>query len=222
MNRNLRLLTLCQGLFLTNNVTFIADQRPGRPGAGAAGLDGDAAGHRLCGRRRALRPGWSRGPSGAAAASARSRLGLVVALLSALLCAYAASQPQLLAAVRGDPGGRLLQRQRRPVPLRRGRAGGSPAPEKAVSLGAWPAACWARWPARTSPRARGTCSPAPFAGAYLALAAVALLALVLSRSSSSRRCAGPSAAPAAAGRWRRSCASRCSSSPPWPARSATA
>ena len=54
MNRNLWLLAICQGLFLTNNVTFIAIN--GLVGLALAPLrlDGDAAGDGLRGRRRAV------------------------------------------------------------------------------------------------------------------------------------------------------------------------
>jgi hypothetical protein len=43
MNRNLWLLAICQGLLLTNNVTFIAINGLVGLGIGAARLDGDAA-----------------------------------------------------------------------------------------------------------------------------------------------------------------------------------
>jgi len=89
MNQNLALLALCQGLFLTNNVVFIAIN-------GLVGLQlapqgwmatlpvmgyvvGGALSTALVARSQAL---WGR--------KASFQAGLLVALLSALLCAWAA------------------------------------------------------------------------------------------------------------------------------------
>ena len=89
MNRNLLLLTLCQGLFLTNNVVFIAIN--GLVGLSLAPVSwmatlpitgyvlGGALSTGLVARTQAR---WGRRRS--------FQLGLVVAVLSAALCAYAA------------------------------------------------------------------------------------------------------------------------------------
>src|SRR6478735_7011871 len=69
MNRNLWLLTICQGLFLTNNVTFIAIN--GLVGLALA-TSLVARAQRRFGRRRSF------------------QIGIAVALGSALLCAQAA------------------------------------------------------------------------------------------------------------------------------------
>ena len=90
MNRNLLLLSLCQGLFLTNNVVFIAIN-------GLVGLSLAPQGW------LATLPmtGYVLGGALSTAVVARMQLrlgrkrsfqiGLVVAMLSALLCAYAAA-----------------------------------------------------------------------------------------------------------------------------------
>jgi len=89
MNRNLLLLALCQGLFLTNNVVFIAiNGLVGlslAPAAWMATLPvtsyvvGSALSAGLVARTQAL---WGRQRS--------FQLGLIVAVFSTLLCAYAA------------------------------------------------------------------------------------------------------------------------------------
>ena len=68
MNLRLLLLTLCQGLFLTNNVTFIAINRPGL-GRASRPTAGRPACHGL--RRRRARPAraWARAASACRAAA---------------------------------------------------------------------------------------------------------------------------------------------------------
>ena len=88
MNRYLLLLALCQGLFLTNNVTFIAIN--GLVGLSLAPLGWMATlpvtGYVVGGALSAMPVAWLQAHFG----RKRSfQLGLVVAVLSAALCAYA-------------------------------------------------------------------------------------------------------------------------------------
>lgn len=89
MNRNLSLLALCQGLFLTNNVTFIAIN--GLVGLALAPYGWMATlpvmGYVVGG---ALSTSLVARTQSAYGRKTSFQLGLVVALLSALLCAYAA------------------------------------------------------------------------------------------------------------------------------------
>ena len=177
MNRNLWLLAVLQGLFLTNNVTFIAIN-------GLVGLSlapygwmatlpvmGYVVGSALC-----------TGPVAYAQARlGRSRafqLGLAVALGSALLCAYAASTRQfwLLCAAT-----LLAGYYNANATLYRFASAELAAPsarEKAVSLvmagGLLGAVIGPNLAARTR-----NLADAPFVGAYLALAVTALLAMLL-------------------------------------------
>ncbi len=177
MNRHLLLLTLCQGLFLTNNVTFIAIN-------GLVGLQLAPFGW------MATLPVMGYVVGGALAtplvARAQARLGrkrsfqigLVVALGSALLAAFAAWTRQfwLLVAATMVAGYYSANGQ-----LYRFAAAELAAPawrEKAVSLvlaggllGAITGPNLAAW--------TRTLLPVPFVGAYLALAGVALLAMAV-------------------------------------------
>ncbi|WOP15497.1 MFS transporter [Ottowia sp. SB7-C50] len=177
MNRHLLLLTLCQGLFLTNNVTFIAIN-------GLVGLQLAPFGW------MATLPVMGYVVGGALAtplvARAQARLGrkrsfqigLLVALGSALLAAFAASTRQfwLLVAATMIAGYYSANGQ-----LYRFAAAELAAPdwrEKAVSLvlaggllGAIVGPNLAAW--------TRTLLPTPFVGAYLALAVVALLGMAV-------------------------------------------
>ena len=75
MNRQLLLLALCQGFFLTNNVTFIAINGLVGLRARAERVAGDAAGHRAMSPAARCAPAWSAATSARGAASARSRPG---------------------------------------------------------------------------------------------------------------------------------------------------
>jgi MFS family permease len=177
MNRNLWLLALLQGLFLTNNVTFIAIN-------GLVGLSLAPYGW------MATLPvmGYVVGSALFTGVVARSQsrfgrqrafqLGLAVALVSALLCAYAASTRQfwllcagtLLAGYYSANGAlyRFASAELAQPAMR----------EKAVSL----VMAGGLIGAVAGPNlAAGTRNwmAAPFAGAYIALAGVALLAMLL-------------------------------------------
>ena len=177
MNRNLWLLAICQGLFLTNNVTFIAIN--GLVGLNLAPLGwmatlpvmgyvvGGAMSTGLVARTQRL---FGRKTS--------FQLGLGIAVLSALLCCYAAYSKNfwLLVAATVVAGYYNANAQ-----LYRFAAAELALPafrEKAISL----VMAGGLIGAVAGPNlAAGTRSltAVPFAGAYLALAGVALLAMAL-------------------------------------------
>ncbi len=175
MNKNLALLALCQGLFLTNNVVFIAIN-------GLVGLElapqgwmatlpvmgyvvGGALSTALVARSQAQ---WGR--------KASFQAGLLVALLSALLCAWAAVGRQfwLLCAatvVAGYYNANAQLYRFAAVELAPPQAR-----ERAVSLvlaGGLIGAVAGPYLARVT----RTLFAVPFAGAYLALVGVALLSM---------------------------------------------
>jgi MFS family permease len=177
MNKNLWLLTLCQGLFLTNNVTFIAIN--GLVGLSMAPLGWMATlpvmGYVVGG---ALSTGLVARTQQRFGRKNSFQLGLLVALGSALLCAWAAysSQFWLLVAATLVAGYYNANAQ-----LYRFAAAELAAPafkEKAVSLvmagGLLGAVAGPNLAAATR-----SMTTVPFAGAYLALAGVALLAMLL-------------------------------------------
>lgn len=177
MNKNLWLLTLCQGLFLTNNVTFIAIN--GLVGLSLAPLGWMATlpvmGYVVGG---ALSTGLVARTQQRFGRKNSFQLGLLVALGSALLCAWAAysSQFWLLVAATLVAGYYNANAQ-----LYRFAAAELAAPafkEKAVSLvmagGLLGAVAGPNLAAATR-----SLTTVPFAGAYLALAGVALLAMLL-------------------------------------------
>lgn len=177
MNRSLWLLAACQGLYLTNNITFIAIN--GLVGLSLAPLGwmatlpvmGYVVGGALStGVVARTQQRWGRQRS--------FQAGLLVALLSALLCAYAAvTRDFWLLCVATVVAGyynanaglyRFAAAELAPAPAR----------EKAVSLvmagGLLGAVVGPNLAARTK-----DVFAVPFAGAYLALAGVALLSMVL-------------------------------------------
>ncbi len=177
MNLNLWLLTLCQGLFLTNNVTFIAIN--GLVGLSLAPLGWMATlpvmGYVVGG---ALSTGLVAKTQKRFGRKNSFQLGLAVALGSALLCAWAAytSQFWLLVGATLIAGYYNANAQ-----LYRFAAAELAVPafkEKAVSLvmagGLIGAIAGPNLAAYTR-----NLTAVPFAGAYLALAGVALLAMVL-------------------------------------------
>jgi len=177
MNRNLWLLAICQGLFLTNNVTFIAIN--GLVGWRLAPLGWMATlpvmGYVVGG---ALSTGLVAYTQRRFGRKASFQFGLVVAVLSALLCCYAAYSKNfwLLVAATVVAGYYNANAQ-----LYRFAAAELALPafrEKAVSL----VMAGGLIGAIAGPNlAAGTRSltEVPFAGAYLALAGVALLAMGL-------------------------------------------
>ncbi|MBX3585480.1 MAG: MFS transporter [Ramlibacter sp.] len=175
-NKNLSLLALCQGLFLTNNVTFIAIN--GLVGLALAPLGWMATlpvmGYVVGG---ALSTGLVARTQSRYGRKASFQLGLVVALLSALLCAYAAFTRNfwLLCAATVVAG--YYNANASLYRFAAAELAGQTAQEKAVSLvmagGLIGAVIGPNLAARTR-----SLFEVPFAGAYIALAGVALLAMV--------------------------------------------
>jgi MFS family permease len=177
MNKNLWLLTLCQGLFLTNNVTFIAIN--GLVGLSLAPLGWMATlpvmGYVVGG---ALSTGLVARSQKRFGRKISFQLGLAVALVSALVCGWAAytSQFWLLVAATLVAGYYNANAQ-----LYRFAAAELAKPdfkEKAVSL----VMAGGLLGAIAGPNlasATRSLTTVPFAGAYLALAGVALLAMLL-------------------------------------------
>ena len=177
MNRNLWLLTICQGLFLTNNVTFMAVN-------GLVGLNLAPFGW------MATLPLMAYVVGGAMSTPLVTRtqirfgrkvsfqLGLCVAVLSALLCCYAAYSKNfwLLVAATVVAGYYNANAQ-----LYRFAAAELAAPafkEKAISLVMAGGLLGAVLGPNLASKTRSL-TDVPFAGAYLALAVVALLAMAL-------------------------------------------
>ena len=177
MNRQLWLLTLCQGLFLTNNVTFIAIN--GLVGLNLAPLGWMATlpvmGYVVGGALSTSLVAYTQRRFGR---KTSFQLGLAVGFLSALLCCYAAYSRNfwLLVAATVVAGYYNANAQ-----LYRFAAAELAAPafrEKAIS---WVMAGGLIGAVAGPNLASATRSltATPFAGAYLALAAVALLAMAL-------------------------------------------
>lgn len=177
MNRNLWLLAICQGLFLTNNVTFIAIN--GLVGLALAPLGWMATlpvmGYVVGG---ALSTGVVARTQKRFGRKTSFQLGLVVAVLSALLCCYAAYSRNFWLLVTATVVAGYYNAN---AQLYRFAAAELALPafrEKAVSL----VMAGGLIGAIAGPNlAAGTRSltDVPFAGAYLALAGVALLAMGL-------------------------------------------
>ena len=177
MNRNLWLLAICQGLFLTNNVTFIAIN--GLVGLSLAPLGWMATlpvmGYVVGG---ALSTGLVALTQRRFGRKASFQLGLLVAVASALLCGYAAYSRNFWLLVTATV---IAGYYNANAQLYRFAAAELALPafrEKAVSLvmagGLIGAVAGPNLAAGTR-----TLTAVPFAGAYLALAGVALLAMAL-------------------------------------------
>ena len=177
MNRNLWMLTICQGLFMTNNVVFIAIN-------GLVGLSLAPFGWMATLPLMAYVVGGAM--STVLVSQTQSRfgrkvsfqLGLAVAVLSALLCCYAAYSKNfwLLVAATVVAGFYNANAQ-----LYRFAAAELAAPafkEKAISFVMAGGLLGAVLGPNLASQTRSLMD-APFAGAYLALAAVALLAMAL-------------------------------------------
>jgi len=177
MNRPLLLLAICQGLFLTNNVVFIAIN--GLVGLSLAPLGWMATlpvmGYVVGG---ALSTGLVARSQARYGRQASFQIGLVIALLSALLCAWAAWHQNfwLLVVATVVAGYYSANGQ-----LYRFAAAELAAPayrEKAVSLVLAGGLIGAIIGPNLAKYTRNLLAT-PFAGAYLALAAVAVLAMGL-------------------------------------------
>lgn len=177
MNRHLWLLAICQGLFLTNNVTFIAIN--GLVGLSMAPLGWMATlpvmGYVVGG---ALSTGLVAKTQHRFGRKISFQLGLAVALASSLLCAYAAVNKDFwLLCVATVIAGYYNAN----AGLYRFAAAELAAPawrEKAVSLVMAGGLIGAVLGPNLAQQTR-TMMNAPFAGAYIALAAVALLSMAI-------------------------------------------
>ena len=176
MNRNLWLLALCQGLFLTNNVTFIAIN--GLVGLSLAPLGWMATlpvmGYVV---GSALSTGLVARTQRQLGRKRSFQLGLVVALLSALLCTYAAATRNFWLLCFATVVAGYYNANAGLYRFAAAELAAPTAREKAVSLvmagGLLGAVVGPNLAARTR-----DLFTVPFAGAYLSLAVVALLALL--------------------------------------------
>ena len=177
MNRNLWLLVVCQGLFLTNNVTFIAIN--GLVGLALAPMGWMATlpvmGYVVGG---ALSTGLVARTQRELGRKGSFQLGLLIAVASALLCCYAAYSRNFWLLVTATVVAGYYNAN---AQLYRFAAAELAVPafrEKAISLvmagGLLGAVAGPNLAAYTR-----NLTPVPFAGAYLALAGVALLAMLL-------------------------------------------
>jgi len=175
MNRHLWLLAICQGLFLTNNVTFIAIN--GLVGFSLAPLGWMATlpvmGYVVGGALSTALVAKTQQRFGR---KVSFQIGLVVALGSALLCAYAAFNHNFwllcaatLVAGYYNANGNLYR-------FAAAELAGSAFREKAVSLVMAGGLIGAVLGPNLAAQTRGL-TQAPFVGAYLALAGVALLSM---------------------------------------------
>ncbi len=177
MNRNLWLLAICQGLFLTNNVTFIAIN--GLVGLSLAPLGWMATlpvmGYVVGG---ALSTGIVARTQKRFGRKASFQLGLIVAVLSALLCCYAAYSRNFWLLVTATVIAGYYNANAQLYRFAAAELAHASFREKAVSLvmagGLLGAIAGPNLAAGTR-----TLTAVPFAGAYLALAGVALLAMAL-------------------------------------------
>ncbi|NMM09794.1 MAG: MFS transporter [Polaromonas sp.] len=177
MNRNLWLLVICQGLFLTNNVTFIAIN--GLVGLSLAPLGWMATlpvmGYVIGG---ALSTGLVARTQHRFGRRTSFQLGLVVAVASALLCCYAVYSKNFWLLVTATV---IAGYYNANAQLYRFAAAELALPafrEKAISLVMAGGLIGAVAGPNLAAGTRGL-TEAPFAGAYLALAGVALLSMSL-------------------------------------------
>ena len=209
MKRNLTLLAFCQGLFLTNNVVFIAIN--GLVGLSLAPLGWMATlpvmGYVVGG---ALSTSLVAKTQSRYGRRASFQIGLGVALLSALLCAYAVWSRNFWLLVTAtvvagyySANGQLYRfaaAELSPPAFR----------EKAVSLVMAGGLIGAVIGPNLAARTKGLFE-VPFAGAYLSLAVVAVLSMLLMAFVQFPPVPPKVAGSPAGASCRRSCASRCSS-----------
>ncbi|MGA0572003.1 MFS transporter [Variovorax sp. VNK109] len=177
MNRNLWLLAVCQGLFLTNNVTFIAIN--GLVGLSLAPLGWMATlpvmGYVVGG---ALSTGVVARVQSRLGRQRSFQLGLLVAFASALLCAYAASSRNFWLLCLATLLAGYYSANASLYRFAAAELAEPSAKEKAISLVMAGGLIGAIVGPNLATYTR-TLLDAPFAGAYLALACVALLASAL-------------------------------------------
>ncbi len=177
MNKNLWLLAVCQGLFLTNNVTFIAIN--GLVGLSMAPVGWMATlpvmGYVVGG---ALSTGLVAKTQTRFGRKGSFQLGLVVAFLSALACAYAAVDKNFWLLVATTVVAGYYNANAQLYRFAAAELAAAPAREKAVSLVMAGGLIGAVAGPNLAAQTRGL-TAVPFAGAYLALAGVAILSMVI-------------------------------------------
>ncbi|MES2414431.1 MAG: MFS transporter [Pseudomonadota bacterium] len=177
MNRSLWLLTICQGLFLTNNVTFIAIN--GLVGLALAPLGWMATlpvmGYVVGG---ALSTGMVARTQRLFGRKTSFQLGLVVALASALLCCYAAYGKNFWLLVLATVVAGYYNANAQLYRFAAAELAQPSYREKAISLVMAGGLIGAIAGPNLASYTRNL-TAVPFAGAYLALAGVALLAMLL-------------------------------------------
>ena len=175
MNKNLWLLAVCQGLFLTNNVTFIAIN--GLVGLSLAPLGWMATlpvmGYVVGG---ALSTGLVAKTQTRFGRKTSFQLGLLVAFLSALLCAYAAFEKNFWLLVLATVVAGYYNANAQLYRFAAAELADAPSREKAVSLVMAGGLIGAVLGPNMAAQTRGMMA-VPFAGAYFALAGVALVAM---------------------------------------------
>ena len=175
MNKNLWLLAICQGLFLTNNVTFIAIN--GLVGLSLAPLGWMATlpvmGYVVGG---ALSTGLVAKTQTRFGRKTSFQLGLLVAFLSALLCAYAAFEKNFWLLVLATVVAGYYNANAQLYRFAAAELVDASSREKAVSLVMAGGLIGAVLGPNMAAQTRGMMA-VPFAGAYFALAGVALLAM---------------------------------------------
>ena len=175
MNKNLWLLAICQGLFLTNNVTFIAIN--GLVGLSLAPLGWMATlpvmGYVVGG---ALSTGLVAKTQTRFGRKLSFQLGLLVAFLSALLCAYAAFEKNFWLLVLATVIAGYYNANAQLYRFAAAELTDAPSREKAVSLVMAGGLIGAVLGPNLAAQTRGLMA-VPFAGAYFALAGVALASM---------------------------------------------
>ena len=175
MNKNLWLLAVCQGLFLTNNVTFIAIN--GLVGLSLAPFGWMATlpvmGYVVGG---ALSTGLVAKTQTRFGRKTSFQLGLTVAFLSALLCAYAAFEKNFWLLVLATVVAGYYNANAQLYRFAAAELADAPSREKAVSLVLAGGLIGAVLGPNMAAQTRGMMA-VPFAGAYFALAGVALVAM---------------------------------------------
>ena len=177
MNRNLWLLAICQGLFLTNNVTFIAIN--GLVGLSLAPLGWMATlpvmGYVVGGALSTAIVARTQARFGR---KASFQLGLLVAVASALLCCYAAYEKNFWLLVSATLVAGYYNANAQLYRFAAAELARPELREKAISWVMAGGLIGAVAGPNLAVRTRNL-TEVPFAGAYLALAGVALLAMVL-------------------------------------------
>jgi MFS family permease len=177
MNKNLWLLAVCQGLFLTNNVVFIAIN--GLVGFSLAPLGWMATlpvmGYVVGG---ALSTGLVAKTQTRFGRKTSFQLGLLVALLSALLCAYAAFEKNFWLLVAATVVAGYYNANAQLYRFAAAELADASSREKAVSLVMAGGLIGAVLGPNMAAQTRDLMA-VPFAGVYFSLAAVALLAMAI-------------------------------------------